>query len=277
MLEIHEQKTKSSEELSRRLKAEERRSISAAVVHEAILQEGRAESKRTSSALAWSGLAAGLSMGFSLAAEGALKAVLPDTKWAHALTNLGYPIGFLFVILGRQQLYTESTLVAALPALHDRTRGAVLNMFRLWGIVLVMNIVGVFIFAWGSANTEMFTSEMRHAFSTIGHESIRNSFGADLVKGILGGWLVALMAWLLPASRSARFWVIIVTTYVLAISELTHVIAGSSETLYIVATGEITFLTYLGGYFLPVLIGNTIGGFVLVAALNHAQVAADEP
>lgn len=117
---------------------------------------------------------------------------------------------------------------------------------------------------------------MRHAFSTLGHESIKHSFSADLVKGILGGWLVALMVWLLPASQSARFWVIIVTTYVLAISELTHIIAGSSETLYIVATGEITFLDYLVGYFLPVLIGNTIGGGVLVAALNHAQVTADE-
>lgn len=256
--------------------AEDKRSPSASVVHEAILLEGRNELMRSSSALAWSGLAAGLSMGFSLATEGALRTLMPDVKWATLITSLGYPVGFLFVTLGRQQLYTESTLVAALPALHDRTRDAVVNMFRLWLVVFVMNIMGAFLFAWAAESLEIFSPEMRAEFSRIGHETISHTFGADLVKGVFGGWLVALMVWLLPASEAARFWTIVVTTYVLAITKLTHIIAGSVDTLYLVAAGEISFLDYLVGFMTPVLIGNTIGGVLFVAALNHAQVAAEE-
>src|SRR4051812_30179237 len=95
--------------------ARERRSVSARIVHEAVLAEGLEELERTSAALAWSGLAAGLSMGFSLAAEGLLRAHLPDTSWRPLVDRLGYSIGFLIVILGRQQLFTENTLTVILP------------------------------------------------------------------------------------------------------------------------------------------------------------------
>jgi len=255
---------------------EKRRSPSAAIVHGAILKEGRDELRRSSSALFWSGLAAGLSMGFSLAAEGALRNFIPEVKWARVVTSFGYSVGFLFVTLGRQQLYTESTLVAALPVLHDRTREALLNMLRLWAVVFVANILGAYLFATAAARTSIFSPEIQAAFSAIGHESIKHSFGSDVLKGIFGGWLVALMVWLLPVSQAAGFWTIIMTTYVISIGELTHIIAGSVKTLYIVATGEITFAAYLIGYMIPVLIGNTIGGVLLVAALNHAQVAAKD-
>ncbi len=256
--------------------AEERQSPSAVIVHRAIMKEGREELSRPSSSLFWSGLAAGLSMGFSLAGEGALRSLLPEAKWTPAVSSFGYCVGFLFVTLGRQQLYTESTLVAALPALHDRTRRAVTDMLRLWAIVLFTNLVGAFLFAAASANTEIFSPEIRAAFSAIGHESMQHSFWTALLKGILGGWLVALMVWLLPASESARFWTIIVTTYILAITGLTHIIAGSVETLYLVADGEIRFLEYVVSYLIPVLIGNTIGGVLLVTTLNHAQVIAED-
>lgn len=256
--------------------ADTKRSPSAIVVHEAILLEGRDELQRASSTLAWSALAAGLSMGFSLVAEAALRTRLPEAKWAPLVSKFGYSVGFLFVTLGRQQLFTESTLVAVLPALHDKTREAFRNLIRLWGIVLAMNIAGAAVFAVAAAHLDLFSPEMREAFSEIGREAMRHSVGAEFVRGILGGWLVALMVWLLPASESARFWTIIVTTYVLAISELTHVIAGSIETLFLVATGEITLLHYFGHFMIPVLIGNTIGGVLLVAALNHAQVATEK-
>src|SRR5487761_1737852 len=99
---------------------EERVAIGANVVHETIRREGDEELKRTSSALAWSGLAAGLSMGFSLVAEGLLQAYLPDTMWRPLLTKLGYSVGFVIVVLGRQQLFTETTLTAVLPLLSRR-------------------------------------------------------------------------------------------------------------------------------------------------------------
>lgn len=261
------------EERHDRAEAATRRSPSAKVVHEAILQEGEDELERTPSALAWSGLAAGLSMAFSLVAEGLLRARLPEAAWAPLISNLGYSVGFLFVVLGRQQLYTENTLTAVLPVLHDRT--LIWKMLRLWGIVLVTNLIGVFVFAWLAAHTATFSPEAREAFSEIGREAMRHTFGADLIKGVIGGWLVALMVWLLPASEAARFWTVIVTSYLIAMGELTHIIAGSAEALYLVAAGEISFGGYLIGYMIPVLVGNTAGGVVIVAALNHAQAVSE--
>jgi formate/nitrite transporter FocA (FNT family) len=102
-----------------RQEAQQRSSTTAHVVHAAVRQEGEHELQRTSAGLAWSGLAAGLSMGFSLMVEGALHAHLPDKSWSEIISKAGYSAGFVIVILGRQQLSTENTstpIAIAAPA-----------------------------------------------------------------------------------------------------------------------------------------------------------------
>src|SRR5579885_2100774 len=84
--------------------AARRTALPADVVYQAICNEGENELARSSAALAWSGLAAGLSMGFSLVAEGLLTVHLPEAPWRPLITKLGYSVGFLMVVLGRQQL-----------------------------------------------------------------------------------------------------------------------------------------------------------------------------
>jgi formate/nitrite transporter FocA (FNT family) len=86
----------------------ERVAIGANIVYEAIRREGEDELARPASALAWSALAAGLSMGFSFVAEALLEARLPDEPWRPLIAKFGYSVGFLIVVLGRQQLYTET-------------------------------------------------------------------------------------------------------------------------------------------------------------------------
>src|SRR3954465_414824 len=95
--------------------AQEKSSVTVHVVHEAVRREGEEELKRTNSALAWSGLAAGLSIGFSVILEGLLRAKLPDSPWRPVISKFGYSAGFVLVILGRQQLFTENTLTPILP------------------------------------------------------------------------------------------------------------------------------------------------------------------
>ena len=128
--------------------ARERTSVTAYVVHEAIRLDGEEELRRSSSALAWSGLAAGLSMGFSLVGEGVLRACMPDAPWRPAIAKLGYSLGFLIVILGRQQLFTENTLTAILPLLARRNLGTLWQVLRLWTVVLAANLAGAHVFAW---------------------------------------------------------------------------------------------------------------------------------
>jgi formate/nitrite transporter FocA (FNT family) len=256
------------------LQVQKRTSPPSKVVHDAILSEGREELKRPSSALFWSALAAGLSMGLSLAAEGLLAAHLPDAPWRPLVSKFGYTLGFLIVVLGRQQLFTENTLTAVLPLMHERNGATLLNMLRLWGVVLVGNLAGSLLFSWFALSTNAFDQPVRAEFIRIGHDAMAYTFGDVAVRGIVAGWMIALMVWLLPFAEAARFFVIVTLTYVVGLARLSHVIAGSTETFALAFAGEKMWWEVLGGYTLPTLIGNTIGGVALVAALNHAQVVA---
>lgn len=253
---------------------ERRSGLRAVLVHEAIRKEGEDELVRPLPAIAWSGLAAGLSMGFSLVAEGLLRSHLPDTSWRPLVAKLGYTVGFLIVTLGRQQLYTETTLTVVLPVLSRRNLQTFTRMMQFWLVVLVANLVGALIFAEVVAHTGVFRPDVRHAFSEIGHESAAASFGVILLRGIFAGWLIALVVWLAPAADASQALVIIILTYVVGLAGLSHIIAGSVEVMTLAASGAISWLDYLGKYMVPTLIGNTIGGVALVAALNHAQVVA---
>lgn len=244
------------------------------VIYKSILQEGKTELERPSAALFWSALAAGLSMGFSMVGQGLLNTYLPDAHWRPLVSSFGYSLGFLIVILGRQQLFTENTLTPILPLLQRpdvRTLGKVL---RLWGIVLVANLIGAALFALAVAHSTAFSPEVKQSFAELGHKAMEHSFGTTLIRGIFAGWLIALMVWLLPLAETARVWVIIILTYFVGLAHLSHIIAGSVDAFTVAAMGQESWSGVLGGFVVPALLGNIIGGVMLVAVLNHAQIVA---
>ena len=257
---------------SRKDAADEKRNISALVVHEAIRSEGTEELERPTASLAWSGLAAGLSMGLSLMGEGLLRASIPDAPWRGLVTSFGYTLGFLVVVLGRQQLFTENTLTGVVPVLYEKSTRTLTALARLWSVVFVANIIGTLLFAATAALTDVFSAEARSAFHEIGMHASQASSWTTFLGAIAAGWLIGLMVWLLPAAGPSRFLVIVSITYFVAVGDLSHVIAGSAEVGYVAMSGSITWGDYFLGFLLPALVGNTIGGAVLVAAVNHAQV-----
>ena len=268
------------EEPSLRLDPEEQRQVrrrtapAARVVHEAIRREGEDELRRPASALAWSGLAAGLSMGFSLVAQGLLQAQLPDVSWRPLLVRLGYSVGFIIVVLGRQQLFTENTLTPVLPLLQRFNVRTLMLVLRLWVLVLAANLLGAMIFAWTISRGAIFPPETQRAFAAIGTEALGPDVGTTAVRAIFAGWLIALMVWLLPLAETARVAVIGIITYVVGLGNFSHSIAGSIEVLYLVMIDQLPWSGYLGTFLLPTLLGNIIGGVALVAVINHAQVVA---
>lgn len=245
------------------------------VIHEIIREEGEEELARGAFGLLLSGFAAGLSMGFSFLTEAWLQAGLPESRWRHLVASAGYSVGFIIVVLGRQQLFTESTLTAVLPLLTRRNRETFLKVGRLWGLVLGMNLIGTWIFALLLLPHGIFTPEVTKALGTIGHEAIHHNFAATLLKSVFAGWLIALMVWILPSARSARLFVIMLITYLVALGQLSHVIAGSAEAAYAVLIGADPLSGYFVGFLIPTLIGNIIGGVALVALLNHGTVAEE--
>lgn len=268
-------KTESTLTASERKDARHRSAPGVAVVYEAIRQEGEEELNRSNQTLFWSGLAAGLSMGFSFLAEALLQSGLPDTPWQALVSKLGYAVGFLIVILGRQQLFTENTLTPVLHVLQKKTRHTLANTARLWGVVLSANLLGTLAFAFTLSATSLVDTHQFAALDAIAIHALDGGFGNTLLRAIFAGWLIALMVWLLPVAETGRVMVIIIITYLVGIAGFPHIIAGSSEVFYALLTGATSPGVAIGEFFVPTLIGNTIGGVAMVAAINYAQVFPD--
>lgn len=150
--------------------ADQRSSPSAKVVHEAIRLEGTEELERPSSSIGWSGLAAGLTMGCSMLGQGLLNAHLPDAEWRPLIASFGYSLGFVFVTMARQQLFTETTLTVMLPVLH-KTHGTS-DVARYWAIVFAANIVGTLLFAAAATIPHLFSEDAARAFTELGTKAV---------------------------------------------------------------------------------------------------------
>ena len=252
---------------------EKRQAIGANVVYGAIRREGEDELHRPAAALAWSALAAGLSMGFSFVAEAVLMAHLPDTPWRPLISRAGYCIGFLIVILGRQQLFTENTLTVILPLLARKDLVTLMRVLRLWGVVLCTNLAEL-----SFCSVHCTNRVVRGPCSTVFARSRARAHGDRLRHciraSIFAGWLIALMVWLLPAADSGKLSIIIIVTYLVGIGGFSHIVAGSTTALFLVLTKSISWGPCFALFFIPTLLGNIIGGVSLVAALGHAQVVA---
>lgn len=221
-------------------------------------------------------------MGFSLVGSGIIAAALPSTvPWRGLIINFGYTFGFLIVVLGRQQLFTENTLTAILPVLDDPDTWKKLGqMLRLWSIVLFCNLLGATLFAFVVSHTAVFEPSVKSAFLQLGLQALHPTFGEVVWRGILAGWLIALMVWLLPAGQNERVWIVLLITWLVGAAGLSHIIAGSVEALYAVCAGAWPWTSYVTGFLVPVFIGNCIGGAGLVAMLNFGQVlpeAGEQP
>ena len=264
------------EDAGKRHAVEEAKSLDAKTTYEVVRQEGIAELERASGALFWSGLAAGLSMGFSFLAEGLLRSHLPDAPWRPLIAKLGYSVGFVAVILGSQQLFTENTLTPIIPLLARRPKECLRNVLRLWGVVLVANVLGAFLFALALGRLEVVQPEAQRAMSDLAREALQHGAWVTMLHAVYAGWLIGLMVWMFPAVEGGRLGVIVLMTYLVGLGGFAHIIAGSTEVFYAGVRGEAAWGHILLGYVLPTLVGNVLGGLTMVAALNHAQATTGE-
>jgi formate/nitrite transporter FocA (FNT family) len=171
-------------------------------------------------------------------------------------------------------LFTENTLTPILPLLRRKDRKTLHSVARLWGVVLAGNLVGAAGVSALAMLTPTFQPDIRQEFIALAEHTTGHGFGLNVLKGILAGWLIALIVWMLPYAESAHFWVIVTITWLVGVGGFNHVVAGAVDAFALTWTGHREWLATIGGFLLPTLIGNIIGGVALVAALSHAQVAA---
>jgi formate/nitrite transporter FocA (FNT family) len=242
------------------------------VIYEVVRRLGDEEMHRPPVSLWWSGVAAGLSMSFSLLAQAVLHTHLPDAGWRPLVADLGYCVGFLMAVLGSQQLFTESTITVVLPVLKDLTFGNIWRMLRLWAIVFVANMAGTLFAALFCSFTPVLPPELYKSMLEISRTLTDNSWWFMLFGGISSGFLIAAMVWMIPSAESAKIVVITLMTWLIAVGGFPHVVAGSMEAYLLVIGGDWQWWQMLGQFMVPVLIGNMIGGTALFALLSYAQV-----
>jgi len=250
--------------------------LSALEIHENIRAPAVEELERPASSLLFSSLAAGMLIGFSFLASGFVSYYAPE-PYKHAFASMAYPVGFMFVIMGRSELFTENTLEPVIPLLHKRDAKTLRQMLRMWGLLIVGNMVGAALFAWILAATTMIEPTLHPTLQKIAGEAMQGGFADVFYKAIFGGWLIALLAWLLASTVDsiAQLFLIWVTTVPIAAFHFRHSIAGSVEVFYRAASGTSGWVEVLGGFVVPALIGNAVGGVILVALFNYAQVAEE--
>ena len=242
------------------------------VIYEVVRRLGDEEMERPATSLWWSGLAAGLSMSFSLLTEAVLRSRLPDAPWTPLVASLGYSVGFLMTVLGRQQLFTESTITVVLPVLGDLNAGNLWRMARLWAIVLVANLVGTLIAALFCAYSPVLTQALLNGMLAVSRELLPLTWWQMFFRAISAGFLIAAMVWMIPTAEHQQFIVITLMTWLIAVSGSTHIVAGSVEAYLLVLSGDWQWWRMILEFRAPVLLGNIVGGTALFAVISYAQV-----
>jgi formate/nitrite transporter FocA (FNT family) len=242
------------------------------VIYEVVRRAGEEEMARPALSLWWSGVAAGLSMSFSLLTQAAIYIRLPDSNWRPLIVGLGYTVGFLMVILSRQQLFTENTVTVVLPVMKKFSLTRLGRIGRIWSIVFVANMVGTFLAAAFYALTPLLTPELQDGMLALSRHSLEAGWSEMFCRAVASGFLISAMVWMVPSAEAAKFHVVMLMTYLISIGSFIHVVAGSVEAFFLLISGELSFGAVLGSFLIPVLLGNIVGGTVLFALISHAQV-----
>jgi formate/nitrite transporter FocA (FNT family) len=249
---------------------------SAEEIYEQVANNARQELGRSTVSLIISGLAGGIFMGLSALGTAIALAMLtpPGTHpsgTVEFIAKMFYPIGFIVVIIGRSQLFTENTLYPVALVLSEKRH--FWNTMRLWAAVLPSNVLGAFAFACLVSLTHALKPEFVQSLAALGLEAAHNPSSTIFWSGVMGGWIIALTAWLVSGSHSITGSVMIIwiLTFVVGLGSFAHCIATSGEVLVAILVHQAAWTAY-PAWFFPAVAGNICGGVGMVTLLEYGQV-----
>ncbi len=246
--------------------------LSPRLVFETLRRYGEEELERPLSSLWYSGIAAGILISFSVLGEALLRSHMPDTGFRYIFENMGYSLGFILVIVGRMQLFTENTIATVVPVVLHPSRRHLGRMGRLWAVVLTANVVGAFAVATFFAYAPVLSDSVFYAMMELSRHATGMPPLEGLMRGIPAGVLIAALVWMLPSDEGSDVLIIFIFTWLIALGDFTHIVAGSVEMAFLIVLGQLGFNVAVFGFFIPVLIGNIIGGTLIFTMLTWAQV-----
>ncbi len=241
----------------------------AAEILRIVIDDGQSELERASPGLAFSGFVGGLCVSFGAVALAVFAAL---TGGMGIVPMLFSPLGFLIVFLGQAELFTAHTVSGVAATLKEF--GYWRSLVRLWVVVLLFNLLGAAFFAVLVVYGKVLPPSSLDYLFELSDQILQLGFWGVLLRGVLAGWLVGLMVWLVASSKDtiSVFFSVYAVSLLLPAAGLPHCIADSSELLASLFSGNIPLLEYLGGFLLPSTIGNAVGGVGLVTLLNWGQV-----
>lgn len=255
---------------------EEYEKLSSSLIFEIIRHDGEKELDRATVPLIFSALAAGLMISFSFYFRAVLAMYAGHTAWADAISGIGYTTGFLIVILGRLQLFTENTITTVIPFFESPTWKTLMRIGRLWAIVLLSNMAGTLLSALFMTSPYFASPETTSSLLSTAHHIMSPTAMENIFKGIPAGMLIAAVVWMIPMSRGFSFFTIFTFTYFIAIGGFAHVVVGSGEAAYAVLMGDSTIYDYFFRFLIPTGLGNIIGGTGIFTLLVSAQVKVEK-
>ncbi len=243
---------------------------SAEEIYQQVARNAREELKRRSVSLAVSGFTGGTFMGLSALGVGIVLATLGSGPGAFLVSRMLYPLGFIVVMIGRSQLFTENTLYPVALILAEKKE--IWNTARLWAIVLPTNLLGALAFAALISMTHAVPPQIVQAIAKLGTESVQHPLAMVFWSGVMGGWIIATAAWMVSGSHSvtgsvALIWVL---TFVVGAGNFAHCIASSAEIMTSVLTHQIPWTAY-ARWLGPAVGGNVCGGVLMVTLLEYGQ------
>lgn len=242
------------------------------VVYASISARGLEELRRPAISLFGSGVAAGLILMMSIVAVGLFSYHLPQFEGRELIVDIGYTFGFLLVILGRLQLFTENTITPVLPLLANPSRRTLWRTGRLWAIVFAANMVGTMLAAVLLSSGGIVSDPQMAAIVDVSMTVTEHTPFETLRYGIIAGCLIAAVVWTIPTAGGAKFFLVFFVTYVIGLGDFTHVIAGAGEGFILLLEGMVDLPWVIFGLIVPAFIGNVIGGTILFATLAYVQV-----
>jgi formate/nitrite transporter FocA (FNT family)/Mg2+ and Co2+ transporter CorA len=198
------------------------------------------------------------------------------TSWgyerAQLLSALAFPIGFLILIVGKGELFTENFFVPVTGVISGQ--GKVTDLLLLWGFTLAFNLLGGLVFALLASRPEVMVDGAQDFLIQLAQKKMELSFGAAFIKAVFAGWLMTLMTWLLLAARGSGTRVVILWSvgFLLVAGHFNHVVISASEIFLAMGLGApITAAQWFSDNFLPALLGNLVGGLFFVTLLGYMQ------
>lgn len=243
----------------------------AAEILRTVIEDGQLELERASLGLAFSGFIAGLCVPFGAVAMATFAGL---TGGMGLVPILFSPLGFLIVILGQAELFTAHTVSRVAATLKDL--GYWRDLVRLWVVIFVFNVLGTAFFAALAVYGKVLPPSTLGYLFRLADQMVGSGFWGVLLRGVVVGWLVGLMVWLVASSKDtiSVFFSVYAIALLFPAAGLAHCIADSIELLTSLFSGSISFSQYLGGFLLPATLGNTIGGICLVRCSTGARSRA---